>query len=67
MRSNREDLIICTDSLLVVIDALACACSILFEKGIATSLCRDKIDDLLDIRSPLLTIKQELEGIDEND
>ena len=63
----RDRLIMCADSLLVVIDALACVCSILFERGIAVGLMRDKIDDLLDIRSPLMELKAELEVIDEID
>jgi len=65
--SKTERLLMCADSLLVVIDALACCCSILFTKGIAVQLMRDKIDDLLDIRAPLAVLKQELEELrDEN-
>jgi len=63
--ANRANLVMCADSLLIVVDALASACAILFEKGIAVELCRDKIDDLLDIRTPLKVIKEELER--END
>ena len=65
--SKSKRLLMCVESLFVVIDALACACCLLFEKGIAVELCRDKIDDLLDIRGPLMDLKRELESIDEND
>ena len=64
-KSQADRLLMCTESLFVVIDALACCCSILFTKGIAVQLMRDKIDDLLDIRSPLMQIREELEVIRE--
>ena len=62
-KSQADRLLMCTESLFVVIDALACCCSILFTKGIAVQLMRDKIDDLLDIRAPLAVLKRELEEI----
>ena len=63
--TQRDRLALCANSLLVVIDSIACVLSLLWQKKIGGKQVSDRIDDLLDIRVCVKEIKSELEVVDE--
>jgi len=58
--TQRENLQLCANSLLVVIDGIACVLSMLWQKQIGGQYISGKIDVLLDIRMIVKEIQEEI-------